>query len=162
MSSALHNLSHVHDGEIPSAKEMHFGIVASEWNVEITGKLLTGAYNTLLKYEAKEKNIIVKWVPGSFELPLGAQLIADNHKVDAVICLGCVIQGETRHFDFICSAASSGIMQLNLEYSMPFIFGLLTPNSMEQAQERAGGKYGNKGDEAAITAIKMVAMQQTI
>lgn len=162
MSSSQHNLSHVHDGEIPSAKEMHFGIVVSEWNVEVTGKLLTGAYNTLLKYEAKEKNIIVKWVPGAFELPLGAQLIADNHKVDAVICLGCVIQGETRHFDFICGAASTGIMQLNLEYSMPFIFGLLTPNSMQQAQDRAGGKYGNKGDEAAIAAIKMVAMQQTI
>ncbi|MDR3365633.1 MAG: 6,7-dimethyl-8-ribityllumazine synthase [Prevotellaceae bacterium] len=162
MSSALHNLSHVHDGEVPSAKEMSFGIVVSEWNAEITGRLLTGAYNTLLKHEAKEKNIIVKWVPGSFELPLGAQLIADNHKVDAVICLGCVIQGDTRHFDFICSAASTGIMQLNLEYSMPFIFGVLTPNNMQQAQERAGGKYGNKGDEAAVSAIKMVAMQQTI
>jgi 6,7-dimethyl-8-ribityllumazine synthase len=162
MSSAQHNLSHVHDGEVPSAKEMHFGIVVSEWNVEITSKLLTGAYNTLLKYEAQEKNIVVKWVPGSFELPLGAQLIAENHKVDAVICLGCVIQGETRHFDFICDAVSNGIMKLNLEYSLPFIFGLLTPNTMQQAQDRAGGKYGNKGDEAAISAIKMVAMQQNI
>ena len=94
MSSAQHNLSHVHDGEIPSAKEMRFGIVVSEWNVEITGKLLTGAYNTLIKHEAKEKNIIVKWVPGSFELPLGAQLVADSHKVDAVICLGCVIRAK--------------------------------------------------------------------
>ncbi|MDR1342747.1 MAG: 6,7-dimethyl-8-ribityllumazine synthase [Prevotellaceae bacterium] len=160
MSSALHNLSRVHDGEVPSAKEMHFGIAVSEWNAEITGKLLTGAYNTLLKYEAKEKNIVVKWVPGSFELPLGAQLIAENHKVDAVICLGCVIQGETRHFEFICSAVSTGIMQLNLEYDLPFVFGLLTTNNMQQAQDRAGGKYGNKGDEAATSAIKMVAMQQ--
>ncbi|MDR0712449.1 MAG: 6,7-dimethyl-8-ribityllumazine synthase [Prevotellaceae bacterium] len=160
MSSAQHNLSLIHDGEMPSAKEMHFGIVVSEWNTEITSKLLTGAYNTLLKYEAQEKNIMVKWVPGSFELPLGAQLIAENHRVDAVICLGCVIQGETRHFDFICNAASSGIMHLNLQYNQPFIFGLLTPNNMEQAQDRAGGKYGNKGAEAAMSAIKMVAMQQ--
>ncbi|MDR0414199.1 MAG: 6,7-dimethyl-8-ribityllumazine synthase [Prevotellaceae bacterium] len=162
MSSAIHNLSHVHDGEIPSAKEMHFGIVVSEWNTEITSKLLTGAYNTLLKHEAKEKNIIVKWVPGSFELPLGAQLIAENYKVDAVICLGCVIQGETRHFDFICSAVSTGIMQLNLAYELPFIFGLLTPDSMQQAQDRTEGKYGNKGNEAAAAAIKMVAMQQSL
>jgi 6,7-dimethyl-8-ribityllumazine synthase len=162
MSSAQHNLSHVHDGEIPSAKEMRFGIVVSEWNTEITGKLLTGACNALLKYEAKEKNIIVKWVPGSFELPLGAQLVADSHKVDAVICLGCIIQGETRHFDFICNAVSTGIMRLNLEYSLPFIFGVLTPNTMQQAQDRAGGRFGNKGDEAATSAIKMVAMQQNL
>jgi 6,7-dimethyl-8-ribityllumazine synthase len=141
---------------------MHFGIVVSEWNIEITNKLLEGAYGTLIQHSAKEKNIVVKWVPGSFELPLGAQLVAENHKVDAIICLGCVIQGETRHFDFICNAASSGIMQLNLEYNLPFIFGLLTPNDMQQAQDRAGGKHGNKGDEAALTAIKMVAMQQNI
>jgi 6,7-dimethyl-8-ribityllumazine synthase len=163
MATALHNLSRVHhDSEPITAKEMHFGIVVSKWNSEITEKLLSGAQSTLSEHGALEKNIVVKWVPGSFEIPLGAQLLANNHKVDAVICLGCVIQGETRHFEFICNAVSSGIMQLNLEYSMPFIFGLLTPNDMQQALDRAGGKHGNKGDEAAITAIKMVEMQRTI
>ncbi len=162
MSSADHNLSHVHDGQIPSAKDMRFGIVVSEWNIEVTKKLLDGAYNTLIKHEAKEKNIVVKWVPGSFELPLGAQLMAESNKFDAIICLGCVIQGETRHFDFICSSVSQAIMNLGLEYNLPFIFGVLTPNNQEQAQDRAGGQYGNKGDEAAVTAIKMVSLQQTI
>jgi 6,7-dimethyl-8-ribityllumazine synthase len=141
---------------------MRFGIVVSEWNTEITQKLLEGAYSTLIKYEAKEKNIVVKHVPGSFELPLGAQLMAESNKFDAIICLGCVIQGETRHFDFICSSVSQAIMNLGLEYNLPFIFGVLTPNNQEQAADRAGGKYGNKGDEAALTAIKMVSLQQTI
>lgn len=141
---------------------MRFGIVVSEWNTEITRKLLDGALSTLTQHEAKEKNIVVKWVPGSFELPLGAQLMADSNKFDAIICLGCVIQGETRHFDFICSSVSQAIMNLGLEYTLPFIFGVLTPNDMAQAQDRAGGKYGNKGDEAALTAIKMVHLQQTI
>ncbi|MDR2938630.1 MAG: 6,7-dimethyl-8-ribityllumazine synthase [Prevotellaceae bacterium] len=162
MSSADHNLSQVHEGQVPSAKDMRFGIVVSEWNTEVTRKLLDGAYNTLIKYEAKEKNIAVKWVPGSFELPLGAQLMAESNKFDAIICLGCVIQGETRHFDFICSSVSQAIMNLGLEYNLPFIFGVLTPNNQEQAQDRAGGKHGNKGDEAALTAIKMVGLQQTI
>jgi 6,7-dimethyl-8-ribityllumazine synthase len=162
MSSVDYNLSHVHDGEIPSAKDMRFGVVVSEWNIEITKKLLDGAYNTLLKHDAKEKNITVKWVPGSFELPLGAQLLAESNKFDAIICLGCVVRGETRHFDFICSSVSQAIMDLGLEYNLPFIFGVLTPTNMEQAQARAGGKYGNKGDEAALTAIKMVNLQQMI
>jgi 6,7-dimethyl-8-ribityllumazine synthase len=162
MSSADHNLSQVNDGEVPSAKDMRFGIVVSEWNIDVTKTLLDGAYSTLLRYGAKEKNIAVRYVPGSFELPLGAQLVAESNKFDAIICLGCVIQGETRHFDFICSSVAQAIMGLGLEYNLPFIFGVLTPNNMEQAQARAGGKLGNKGDEAALTAIKMVSFQQTI
>ena len=156
MSSANHNLSQVHDGKIPSAENMRFGIVVSEWNREITQKLLDGAYSTLLRHGAYEVDITVQWVPGSFELPLGAQLLAESGKFNAIICLGCVIQGETRHFDFICSSVAQAIVNLGLKFSKPFIFGVLTPENMEQAQARAGGKHGNKGDEAAITAIKMV------
>ncbi|MDR1225451.1 MAG: 6,7-dimethyl-8-ribityllumazine synthase [Prevotellaceae bacterium] len=162
MSSADHNLSAFQGSDVPSGKDMRFGIVVSEWSLEVTKALLNGALNTLLKHDVKEDHILIKWVPGSYELPLAAQLIAENEKVNAVICLGCVIQGETRHFDFICNAVSQGIMNLNLDYNMPFIFGVLTPNDQQQALERAGGKYGNKGDEAAITALKMAALQKTI
>jgi 6,7-dimethyl-8-ribityllumazine synthase len=101
----------------------------------------------------------VKHVPGSFELTLGAQFLAEYDDLDAIICLGCVIQGETPHFTYICQGVTQGITQLNLEYNLPFIFGVLTTNSQQQAIDRAGGKHGNKGDEAAITAIKMAALQ---
>jgi 6,7-dimethyl-8-ribityllumazine synthase len=112
----------------------------------------------LLKYGAAEKNIVSVQVPGSFELSLGAQKMAEKTEIDAVICLGCVIQGETRHFDFICQAVADGITNVGLKYNKPVIFGVLTPNTQEQAMDRAGGKHGNKGDEAAITAIKMLAI----
>ena len=144
---------------IPDASQMKFGIVISEWNAAITSSLHEACKKVLVEHGAKPKNIISKNVPGSFELPLGAQMLYESHKVDAVICLGCIIQGETRHFDFICEAVSNGIMQLNLKYNAPFIFGVLTPNNMEQAKQRAGGKLGNKGIEAALTAIKMVAIK---
>jgi 6,7-dimethyl-8-ribityllumazine synthase len=162
MSSAHHNLSEIQGSEVPSAKDMRFGIVVSEWNLEITKSLLDGAVSTLLNHEVREDHILIKWVPGSFELPLAAQLIAENEKVNAVICLGCVIQGETRHFEFICNAVSQGIMNLSLDYNMPFVFGVLTPNNQQQAHDRAGGKHGNKGIEAATTAIKMAALQKNI
>lgn len=141
---------------------MRFGIVVSEWNTEITGALCQGAFDTLIKYGAKPSNIVREYVPGSFELTLGAQLMAMRHEFDAVICLGCVIQGETRHFDFICQAVAQGITNLNIEYNLPIIFGVLTPDTMQQAIDRAGGKHGNKGDEAAVTAIKMVALQRKL
>ncbi len=105
---------------------------------------------------------MVNYVPGSFELTLGAQLMAEKKKFDAIICLGCVIQGETKHFDFICNAVANGITQLNIKYNLPVIFGVLTPNSWQQAKDRSGGKHGNKGVEAAITAIKMVALKNKI
>jgi len=117
---------------------------------------------TLVNYGAKEKNISVHYVPGSFELTAGAKWLADTKKYDAVICLGCVIQGETRHFDFICNAVANGLTDLNLTYNIPFIFGVLTPENMQQAKARAGGKHGNKGVEAAVTAIKMVALRSTL
>ncbi len=159
MATALKNLSDYDASHIPSAKDMLFGIVVSEWNDEITGALLEGAYNTLVKHGARKKNILVKHVPGSFELTLGAQFFAEYADLDAVICLGCVIQGETRHFDYICQSVTHGITELNLNYNIPFVFGLLTTNNLQQAKDRAGGKHGNKGDEAAVTAIKMAALQ---
>jgi len=160
MASNLQNLSQYDPASVPDAEGMKFGIVVSEWNMDITSALLRGALKTLGKWNAREENIHVKWVPGSFELTLGAQFMAEFTNVDAVICLGCVIQGETRHFDFICQSVTKGITDLNLNYNKPFIFGLLTTQTLEQAKERAGGKYGNKGDEAAVTAIKMIALQK--
>ncbi len=147
---------------IPSAKGMVFGIVVSEWNSDITGELLDGAYNTLIEHGCSKKDITVKHVPGSFELPLGAQFLFEYTEVDAVICLGCVIQGETRHFEFICNAVADGIMRVGIDYSAPVLFGVLTANTMEQAIERSGGKHGNKGTEAAISAIKMLALENDL
>ena len=154
------NLSDFDPERVPSASEMRFGIVVSDWNSEITTKLLAGAVTTLKKFDTADNNIIVKHVPGSFELALGAQFIAEYDDVDAVICLGCVIQGETPHFTYICQGVTQGISQLNLDYNIPFVFGVLTTVNKQQALERAGGKHGNKGDEAAITAIKMAALQR--
>jgi 6,7-dimethyl-8-ribityllumazine synthase len=160
LATALKNLSDFSNTDIPSAISMRIAIVVAEWNPEITNALAQGAYDTLIKYGASPDDIAVKYVPGAFELPLGAQYFLESDKADAVICIGCVIQGDTRHFDFICEAASKGIMDLNLKYNQPIIFGVLTPNTLEQAQDRAGGKFGNKGDEAAVTAIKMLSLKQ--
>lgn len=162
MASSLKNLSEHDSTKIPSAKAMHFGIVVSEWNDKITGALLKGALETLEKQGAKKKNIRVEYVPGSFELTAGAKWMADTKKFDAVICLGCVIQGETRHFDFICDAVANGLTDLNTRYNIPFIFGVLTPDNMQQAKDRAGGKHGNKGVEAAVTAIKMADLRSKL
>jgi 6,7-dimethyl-8-ribityllumazine synthase len=126
----------------------------------VTHALLEGTKKTLKKHGAKESHIVIRHVPGSFELTLGAQFLAEYDDLDAVICLGCVIQGETPHFTYICQSVTQGITQLNLEYNIPFIFGVLTTLNQEQALERAGGKHGNKGDEAAVTAIKMAALQR--
>jgi len=153
------NLSDYNPESVPDAREMRFGIVVSDWNNEITWSLTEGAVKTLKKYGTKEKNIIIKHVPGSFEITLGAQFLAEYDDLDAVICLGCVVQGETPHFTYICQSVTQGITQLNLEYNIPFIFGVLTTLTLQQAIERSGGKLGNKGDEAAITAIKMAALQ---
>jgi 6,7-dimethyl-8-ribityllumazine synthase len=162
MGTGLKGISDFRPGEIPSAADMVFGIVVAEWNPEITRALLDAAVNTLLSAGAQEDNIIVKYVPGSFELTLGGQLMAENEDLDAVICLGCVIQGETPHFDYICRSVTYGITDLNMNYNMPFIFGVLTTLNLEQARDRAGGKHGNKGEEAAITAIKMAALQRDL
>ena len=162
MATVNNNLSEYDINSIPDASKMVFGIVVSEWNQEITSGLLNGAYATLEGNGVKKDNIIVKSVPGAFELPLGAQTFFEKTNVDAVICLGSVIQGETKHFDFVCEGTSLGIKDVSLKYNKPVIFGVLTDNNQQQAIDRSGGKHGNKGDEAAITAIKMVCFQKNL
>jgi 6,7-dimethyl-8-ribityllumazine synthase len=158
MSTA--NLS-VYDPEsVPNASKMRFGVVVSDWNREVTWSLLEGTVKTLKKHGVTDNNIVVKHVPGSFEITLGAQFLAEYDDLDAVICLGCVIQGETPHFTYISQSVTQGITQLNMEYNIPFIFGVLTTNTHQQAIDRAGGRLGNKGDEAAVSAIKMAALQR--
>ena len=154
------NLSEHDTSKIPSAKGMKVAIVVSEWNPAITEALYMGAIETLLENGCRKKNILRVNVPGSFELPSAAQFVAERKKVDAIICIGCVVQGETRHFDFICEAVANGIVNVSLKYNLPVIFGVLTTDTMEQARARAGGKHGNKGVEAAVTAIKMVALKK--
>ena len=133
-----------------------FAIVVAEWNYNITEALYHGAYNAFLKLGVKKENIIRKNVPGSFELPLGAQWMAERKDIAAVVALGCVIQGDTPHFDYICQATANGIMNVNLVTKKPVAFGVITTLNKKQALERAGGKYGNKGEEAALTVAKML------
>lgn len=136
-----------------------FAIVVAEWNDDITEPLFQGAYQALLALGAKKSNIIRKNVPGSFELPLAAQWMAERKDMDAVICLGCVIQGDTPHFDYVCQGVTYGIMKLNLKYGKPVAFGVVTTLNKKQALERAGGKLGNKGEEAALTVVKMLEIK---
>jgi 6,7-dimethyl-8-ribityllumazine synthase len=156
MATSLKSLSQYSEKNLLDMSQKKFGVVVSEWNDQVTESLFTGAIETLLKHGVKKDNIFRKNVPGSFELTLGAQWLAELKEIDAVICLGCVIQGETRHFDFICDAVAHGITNVGLKFNKPVIFGVLTPDTLQQALDRAGGKHGNKGDEAAITAIKML------
>lgn len=156
MATAYKNLSSYDAANIPNGANMKIGIIVAEWNEEITGALLNGACETLLKHGVKEENILIDYVPGTFELVFGAKHMAKYKKLDAVIVFGCVVRGETPHFDYVCDAATQGITDLNIQGSIPFIFGVLTTDTMQQALDRAGGKYGNKGDECAIAAIKMI------
>ena len=162
MASELKNLSTFEGTTIANASSMSFGIVWAEWNHTITHALMQGATNTLLAHGAKPENIITKTVPGAFELTLGAQYLAEFTHVDAIICIGCVIQGDTKHFDFICESVAKGITDLNIKHNKPVIFGVLTVNTQEQAEDRCGGKHGNKGDEAAVTAIKMLDLRNQL
>jgi len=158
MASSQKNLSTYSASNIKkSVSAKKYAVIVSEWNTEVTESLYAGAVRTLKAHGVKPKNIIRKNVPGSFELSLGAQWMAQKKDIHAVICLGCVIQGETRHFDFICEAVAQGITNVSLKYNKPVIFGVLTTNDQQQALDRAGGKHGNKGDEAAVTAIKMLS-----
>jgi 6,7-dimethyl-8-ribityllumazine synthase len=159
MATSLKNLSDHDPAAIPDGSVMKFGIVVSEWNESITSALLEGALDTLQQHGVKRENIHIRSVPGSFELPYGARMVAEQNSPHAVICLGCVIQGETPHFDYICQGVSHGISELNLDYDIPFIFGVLTTLNQQQAEDRAGGKHGNKGVEAAITALKMAKLR---
>ena len=156
MATIYHNLSEYDFNSVPDATNMRFGIVVSEWNDNITGALLDGAVKTLKRHGAKDENILIESVPGSFELTFGAAQMIKSGKVDAVIALGCVVRGDTPHFDYVCAGATQGIVHLNATTDTPVIYGLITTNNMQQAEDRAGGKLGNKGDECAITAIKML------
>lgn len=162
MATALKNLSTYDPSTVPSGKGMRIGVIVAEWNSESTFAMRDGAVSTLLKHGVEESDIQLGYVPGTFELTSMANTFARTGKFDAIIVLGCVIQGETRHFDFICQGVTQGITSLNLHYPIPFIFGVLTTETFQQATDRAGGKHGNKGDEAAITAIKMVALGKSI
>lgn len=163
MAEKKTNLSEYHPNDIPKAGNWQVAIVISEWNPEITFALRDGAVDTLVKQGLPQKNIRIKYVPGSFELATAAQMMLEaDSELDAVICLGCVIQGETRHFEFICNAVANGVMRLALDYNSPVIFGVLTTNDMEQARERAGGKHGNKGVEAAVACLKMLALERSL
>jgi 6,7-dimethyl-8-ribityllumazine synthase len=158
MATEFHNLSSYDANGIPDGTGMRIGIVVSEWNSHITNKLLEGACETLLKFGVKADDIVVEYVPGSIELTYGAKLLIEETDVHSVILLGCVIQGETPHFTYVCQSVTHGTTELNLKYNIPIIFGVLTTNTPEQAKARAGGRHGNKGDEAAITALKMIAL----
>lgn len=158
MATQLKNLSDFSNTTIPNAGAYRFGIVVAEWNAKITGALYEGAYQSLVDNGALEENIFTYAVPGSFELSSGADILLKSKELDAVICLGCVIQGETRHFDFICAAVANGVTNVAIKYVKPVIFGVLTTDNEQQAIDRAGGKHGNKGVEAAVTAIKMADM----
>jgi len=163
MATQLKNLSDFSHTSIPDGANYKIAIAVAEWNAEITGALYQGAYDTLVKHGVSTENIISVAVPGSFELTSAADILLSKYKdVDAVICLGCVIQGDTKHFDFICDAVAHGITQVSVKYSKPVIFGVLTTNDQQQAIDRAGGKLGNKGDEAAITAIKMAELSANL
>ena len=159
MASSLKNLSEQDPSTIPDGSGKKIGVVVSEWNEEITAALLEGTLNTLVNHGVSRDDISIRTVPGSFELPYGARVVAEHFAPHAVICIGCVIRGETPHFDYICQGVTRGIMELNLDYDIPFIFGVLTTESQQQAVDRSGGKYGNKGVEAAVTALKMAALR---
>lgn len=160
MASALHNLSSYDPSTVPDGSQWKIGIVVSEWNEDVTGALLQGAYDTLLKHGVKAQNITVKTVPGSFELVYGSAWMTQQTDVDAVIAIGCVIRGDTPHFDYICQGTTQGLAELNRKAVVPVIYGLLTCNTLQQALDRCGGPLGNKGDECAVTALKMIQYSQ--
>jgi len=161
MATQYQNLYENNPENVPDASAMRFAIIVSEWNSAISEKLKEGTYNTLLKHGAKPENIHVIYVPGSFELIYATRRIVGSVKPDAVIGLGCVIRGDTPHFEYVCSGVTQGFSRLNVEGDIPCIFGLLTTDNLQQAIDRSGGKYGNKGEEFAITAIKMAHLSNT-
>lgn len=159
MATANHNLSDYDKTTIPNAKDFRFGIVVSEWNPKITEGLYQGAEAALLDCGATTENIIRWNVPGSFELIYGCKKMQQQN-FDAIIAIGSVIKGETKHFDFVCDGVTQGIKDLNVLHDTPVIFCVLTDDNMQQSLDRSGGKHGNKGTEAAIAAIKMISIRK--
>jgi len=158
MATAGKNLSSYRKEDLKNTKNLSIGLVVAEWNNNITDALYKGAFNTLVENGVDQRNIISIKVPGSFELIYGAKHLIETHKLNAVIIIGSVIQGETKHFDFICNAVSQGVKDLNIKYNTPVIFCLLTDNTLQQALDRSGGKHGNKGIECAVAALKMATL----
>ena len=161
MATKENNLSQFERSQY-KIQDSRFAVIVSEWNSDVTESLYDGAYETLIELGADKQHIQKHHVPGSYELVTAAQWLAQKADIDAVICLGCVIQGETRHFDFICQAVAQGIKDVSLKFDKPVIFGVLTTDTKQQALDRAGGKHGNKGDEAGYTAAKMVALKNSL
>jgi 6,7-dimethyl-8-ribityllumazine synthase len=162
VATSLKNLSAYDKHTIPNGADFQIGIVVSEWNDHITDQLLKGALETFLENGVSEENIIVHRVPGAFELPLVAQWLFESTDVQGVIAIGVVIQGETRHFDFVCDGTTQGIVDVSLKYNKPVSFCLLTDNTEQQSIDRAGGKHGNKGVECAVTLLKMIGLRQAM
>jgi 6,7-dimethyl-8-ribityllumazine synthase len=162
MATHLKSLSDFSHTTIPSGEKYKFGVITAQWNADITGALYNGAVLLLEKQGVKPENIFEITVPGSFELSSGADIMLSKKDVDAVICLGCVIKGDTPHFDFICDAVANGITNVSIKHNKPVIFGVITTNTLEQAQDRSGGKHGNKGEEAAATALLMADLQNKL
>ncbi len=162
MATALRNLSDYIQEEVPNGAGFKIGIVVSEWNDSITLNLLEGARTALKDNGVRDEDILVHFVPGAFELPLGAQFMCEYSDIDGAIAIGVVIQGETRHFDFVCDGATNGIKDVNLKYNTPVAFCLLTDNTLQQSIDRSGGIHGNKGVECAIACLKMVALKKSL
>ena len=162
MASALQNLSEYDDTNLPDMTKFRIGIVVADWNKDITHRLYEGCYDTLIRHGADAERIFTAQVPGAYELPTAAKLLSDHRHCDAVICLGCVIKGETDHDVYINQAVAQGLMNLGVLSGKPFVFGLLTPNTHAQAADRAGGAHGNKGVEAAVTAMRMLGVKEEL
>ncbi len=162
MATVHKNLSEFTLSEAPKSRGKKITLVVSKWNDEITSSLKEGAIETLKSFGVYARDIKVIEVPGCFELAFAAKQVITNHEVDAVICVGCVIKGETSHFDYVCQAATNGIQELNLQYDVPVVFCVLTDDNIEQSKSRSGGKHGNKGVEAAVTAAQMIKVKEDI
>jgi 6,7-dimethyl-8-ribityllumazine synthase len=159
LSSSSFGLSLYDESTVPNIRGRKFGIVVSDWNQSITENLLVACKNTLLHHGALAEDLIIFNVPGSFELPVGAKILSDKYKVSAIICLGCLIKGDTAHDEYIATAVANGLTQLSVLSAIPCVFGVLTVLNEQQALDRSGGKYGNKGVEAAVTAMKMASLK---
>ncbi|MFZ4543895.1 MAG: 6,7-dimethyl-8-ribityllumazine synthase [Saprospiraceae bacterium] len=162
MASTLKNLSSYDENVVPSGKDFSIGIVVADWNAHVTHKLYSACYETLIKHGVQESNILASQVPGAFELPVAAKIMLNARPFDAIVCLGCVIKGETQHDEYINHAVAQGLINLSIMSGKPIIFGVLTPNNEQQAVDRSGGLHGNKGDEAAITALRMIDLQKQL
>lgn len=160
MATAQHPLSSYDASSVPNGQGMRIALVVSEWNGEVTDALRDGARTTLLKHGVRGSDLIEAWVPGSFELALGAQAVLEAGKAEAVICIGSIVRGETPHFDHVCQATAIGIMEVGLKLSKPVIFCVLTDDTMDQARARSGGSHGNKGVDCAVACLKMIHLRR--